>query len=139
MEAFLGPGAAYRIILQPSGDQCGLQLSPHTPLASGPSSARREFELDRRTPVVDKSADRKYAKALFRAIAPYRKWAASRASIHAGQNLEFLQEGAESGCEQLVIRLESISQRSMEGACKGFNRVKEYSPLVNPIHQHGQR
>ena len=83
------------------------------------------------------AADRKYAKELFRSIAPYRKWWASQVSIHAGQDLEFLQRAAESGCKQLFIGLESISQRSMDGARKGFNRVEEYSRLIDRIHGHG--
>ena len=83
------------------------------------------------------AADRKYAKELFRSIAPYRKWWASQVSIHAAQDLEFLKLAAESGCKQLFIGLESISQRSMDGAGKRFNRVEEYSRLVGHIHQHG--
>jgi radical SAM superfamily enzyme YgiQ (UPF0313 family) len=83
------------------------------------------------------AADRKYAKELFRSIAPYRKWWASQVSIHAAQDLEFLKLAAESGCKQLFIGLESISQRSMDGAGKRFNRVEEYSRLVGQIHQHG--
>ncbi len=83
------------------------------------------------------AADRKYAMELFRAIAPYRKWWASQVSIHAGQDLEFLQRAAESGCKQLFIGLESISQRSMDGARKGFNRVEEYGRLIDRIHRHG--
>ena len=83
------------------------------------------------------AADRKYAKELFRSIAPYRKWWASQVSIHAGQDLEFLQCAAQSGCKQLFIGLELISQRSMDGARKGFNRVEEYSRLIDRIHRHG--
>jgi radical SAM superfamily enzyme YgiQ (UPF0313 family) len=83
------------------------------------------------------AADRKYAKELFQSIAPYRKWWASQVSIHAAQDLEFLKLAAESGCKQLFIGLESISQRSMDGAGKGFNRVEEYSRLIDQIHQHG--
>jgi len=83
------------------------------------------------------AADRKYAKDLFRSIAPYRKWWASQVSVHAAQDLEFLKLAAESGCKQLFIGLESISQRSMDGAGKRFNRVEEYSRLIDHIHQHG--
>ena len=83
------------------------------------------------------AADRKYAKDLFRSIAPYRKWWAGQVSIHAAQDLEFLKLAAESGCKQLFIGLESISQRSMDGAGKRFNRVEEYSRLIDHIHQHG--
>jgi radical SAM superfamily enzyme YgiQ (UPF0313 family) len=82
-------------------------------------------------------SDRRYAKELFRAIAPYRKWWSSQVSIHAGQDSEFLQCAAESGCKQLFIGLESISQQSMDGARKEFNRVEEYGRLIDRIHRHG--
>ena len=83
------------------------------------------------------ASDRKYAKALFHAIAPYRKWWSSQVSIHAAQDLEFLESAAQSGCKQLFIGLESVSQKSMDGACKGFNRVEEYGRLIERIHEHG--
>ena len=83
------------------------------------------------------AADREYAKELFRSIAPYRKWWASQVSIHAAQDLEFLQCAVESGCKQLFIGLELISQPSMDGVRKGFNRVESYSRLIDRIHKHG--
>jgi radical SAM superfamily enzyme YgiQ (UPF0313 family) len=83
------------------------------------------------------AADLAYAKELFRAIAPYRKWWSSQASIHAGNDDEFLDAAARSGCKQLFVGLESISQRSMEEVRKGFNRVEEYARIVDRIHAHG--
>jgi radical SAM superfamily enzyme YgiQ (UPF0313 family) len=83
------------------------------------------------------AADRAYAKELFRAITPYRKWWSSQASIHAGRDDEFLEAAARSGCKQLFLGLESLSQRSMTGANKGFNRVDEYAEIVERIHSHG--
>ena len=81
--------------------------------------------------------DREYAKELFRAIAPYRKLWSSQASIHAGGDDEFLEEAARSGCKQLFLGLESISQPSMDGVHKGFNRVEDYFRIVDRIHGHG--
>ncbi len=73
------------------------------------------------------AADLEYAKELCRAIAPYRKWWSSQASIHAGHDDEFLEAAAGSGCKQLFLGLESISRQSMEEVNKGFNKVEEYS------------
>ena len=81
--------------------------------------------------------DREYAKELFRAIAPYRKWWSSQASIHVGGDDELLEAAARSGCKQLFVGLESISQPSMEEVRKGFNRVSEYAGIVERIHAHG--
>ena len=61
------------------------------------------------------AGDREYAKALFRVIAPYQKWWSSQASIHAGQDEEFLALAAQSGCKQLFLGLELISQASLDG------------------------
>ena len=81
--------------------------------------------------------DREYAKALFRAIEPYGKWWSSQASIHAGEDEEFLEWAARSGCKQLFIGLESISQASMNEVHKGFNRVETYARVIERIHAHG--
>jgi len=81
--------------------------------------------------------DREYAKALFRAIEPYRKWWSSQASIQAGEDADFLELAARSGCKQLFIGLESISQASMNEVHKGFNRVEEYARVIQRIQSYG--
>jgi radical SAM superfamily enzyme YgiQ (UPF0313 family) len=83
------------------------------------------------------ASDMEYAKDLFRALAPHRKWWASQVSIHAAHDDEFLELAARSGCKQLFIGLESISQASMNAAGKGFNRVAEYGDAIKRIHSHG--
>lgn len=83
------------------------------------------------------TADKKYAKELFRAIAPYRKWWSSQATVHAAQDDELLDAAARSGCKQLFLGLESVSPSSMKEVRKGFNRVEEYARIVARIHAHG--
>ncbi|MGD0232787.1 MAG: radical SAM protein [Syntrophorhabdales bacterium] len=83
------------------------------------------------------AGDMEYAKGLFRTIAPYGKWWSSQASIHAGRDEEFLEAAAQSGCKQLFLGLESISQQSMAEVKKGFNQVDEYSQVIERIHSHG--
>lgn len=83
------------------------------------------------------AGDMEYAKELFRAITPHRKWWSSQASIHAGRDDEFLEAAAQSGCKQLFLGLESISQQSMTEVKKGFNRVEEYYQIIERIHSHG--
>jgi radical SAM superfamily enzyme YgiQ (UPF0313 family) len=83
------------------------------------------------------AGDLEYAKALFRALAPYRKWWSSQASIHAAADDEFLELAARSGCKQLFIGFESVSQASVNGVSKGFNRVEEYARAIERIHSHG--
>jgi radical SAM superfamily enzyme YgiQ (UPF0313 family) len=83
------------------------------------------------------AGDMRYAKELFRAIAPYRKWWSSQASLQAGRDDGFLQAAAQSGCKQLFLGLESISQQSMVEVNKRFNRVEEYYQIIERIHSHG--
>jgi radical SAM superfamily enzyme YgiQ (UPF0313 family) len=83
------------------------------------------------------AADRDYAKALFRAIAPYKKWWSTQVSVQAGADGEFLELAARSGCKQLFIGLESVSQASLNAVHKGFNRVAEHSRIIERVHSHG--
>jgi radical SAM superfamily enzyme YgiQ (UPF0313 family) len=83
------------------------------------------------------ASDREYAKALFRAITPYHKWWSSQASIQSGEDDEFLELAARSGCKQLFIGLESVSQASMNEVHKGFNRVEEYGRVIERVHSYG--
>ncbi len=83
------------------------------------------------------AGDMDYAKRLFRAIAPHRKWWSSQASVHAGRDDEFLELAARSGCKQLFVGFESLSQQSVAEAHKAFNRTDEYLRIVERIHAHG--
>lgn len=83
------------------------------------------------------AGDMRYAKELFRAIAPHRKWWSSQATLQAGRDDEFLEAAAQSGCKQLFLGLESISQASMTEVNKRINRVEEYFQIIERIHSHG--
>jgi len=83
------------------------------------------------------AGDIEYAKALFRALTPQRKWWSSQASIHAAKDDEFLELAARSGCKQLFIGLESVSQASLNEVSKAFNHVDEYARAIERIHSHG--
>ncbi len=83
------------------------------------------------------ASDMEYAKVLFRALAPHRKWWSSQASIRAADDDEFLELAASSGCEQLFVGLESISQASLNEVHKRFNRVSDYARAIERIHSHG--
>jgi len=83
------------------------------------------------------ASDVEYAKTLFKALTPHRKWWSSQASIHAAQDDEFLELAARSGCKQLFLGLESISQASVNEVHKGFNRVADYARAIERIHSHG--
>ena len=83
------------------------------------------------------AGDMRYAKVLFRALAPHGKWWSSQASLQAGRDDEFLEAAAQSGCKQLFLGLESISQHSLVEVNKKVNRVEEYVRIIERIHAHG--
>ena len=83
------------------------------------------------------AGDMEHAKALFRALAPHRKWWSSQASVQAADDDEFLELAARSGCKQLFLGLESISQASVDEVSKAFNRVDKYALAIERIHSHG--
>ncbi|MDR2615749.1 MAG: radical SAM protein, partial [Oscillospiraceae bacterium] len=82
-------------------------------------------------------ADMAYAKELFRAITPYKKWWTSQASIRAGEDDEFLELAYKSGCRHLFIGFESVLQLSLDSANKRFNKVARYGDIIRNIHRHG--
>jgi radical SAM superfamily enzyme YgiQ (UPF0313 family) len=83
------------------------------------------------------AGDVEYAKSLFRALAPHQKWWSAQAGIEAAKDDEFLELAARSGCKQLFIGLESISQASLNEVSKAFNHVDEYARAIARIHSHG--
>jgi radical SAM superfamily enzyme YgiQ (UPF0313 family) len=83
------------------------------------------------------AADPRYAKALFRAITPYKKWWTAQATIQIAEDEELLRLAAESGCKAFFLGLESFSQASLDGTNKSFNRAKDYRELVARLHGYG--
>jgi radical SAM superfamily enzyme YgiQ (UPF0313 family) len=82
-------------------------------------------------------ASPRYAKELFRAIAPLRKWWTSQTTMASIQDDEFLELAAASGCKALFVGLESINQRSLDAADKRHNQVRDYRRLLQRFHAHG--
>jgi len=81
--------------------------------------------------------DIEYAKALFRALAPHRKWWSAQSSVEAAEDDEFLELAARSGCKQVFLGLESVSQASVNEVSKAFNRVDRYARAIERVHAHG--
>ncbi|MCL5960454.1 MAG: B12-binding domain-containing radical SAM protein [Chloroflexi bacterium] len=83
------------------------------------------------------AADPAYAKSLFRAITPCKKWWTGQATVKVGDDEELLCLAAESGCKAFFIGFESFSQASLDDTNKSFNRVGEYRELVARLHYYG--
>ncbi|HVO30886.1 MAG TPA: radical SAM protein [bacterium] len=82
-------------------------------------------------------AHARYAKDLFRALAPLEKWWTSQTTMASIRDDEFLELAAASGCKALFIGLESVSQQSLDGAAKGHNVVDGYRRLLERCHSFG--
>lgn len=82
-------------------------------------------------------ANPRYAKALFRALIPLKKWWTSQTTMASIRDDEFLRLAAESGCKALFVGLESIYQSSLDDANKSHNQVQNYRHLVEQAHSHG--
>jgi len=82
-------------------------------------------------------ANRDYAKELFAAIAPFKRWWTSQCTADVAQDDEFLSLAARSGCKALFLGLETISQASLDVANKRHNRAGEYAEVIRRFHAHG--
>ena len=79
----------------------------------------------------------KFAKELFRALIPYKiKWVA-QASVTIAKDDELLRLAAASGCIDLLIGFESLSQANLAAVGKRINVVDEYEDVIRKVHSHG--
>lgn len=79
-------------------------------------------------------ANRAYAKELFKAITPYKRWWTSQATADVAFDDEFMELAATSGCKALFLGLETISQQSLHAANKQHNQVKHYEEIIRRFH-----
>ena len=82
-------------------------------------------------------ANRTYAKELFTAITGLGRWWTSQATYDVAFDDEFLRLAAQSGCRALFLGLESISQKSLNGANKRHNNTSLYREVVDRFHHYG--
>ncbi|MBE0478440.1 B12-binding domain-containing radical SAM protein [Candidatus Aerophobetes bacterium] len=78
-----------------------------------------------------------YAKNLFKKLFPLRKKWFGNFSLPRTNDTELLRLAAKSGCIRMGLGFESVSQKSLEGMNKGFNKVKKYEEIVKKIHDEG--
>ena len=79
----------------------------------------------------------RFAKELFRALIPYKiKWVA-QCSVTIASNDELLKLAADSGCIELLIGFESLSQENLTAVGKKINVVDEYEDVIRKVHAHG--
>ena len=84
------------------------------------------------------AANPTYSKSLFKALAPLKiKWY-SQAPINIAHDDELLDLMYKSGCRELFIGFESLSQESLNALGKGkVNKTTDYVEAVAKIYSHG--
>ena len=80
------------------------------------------------------------AKEFFRALAPLRIRWVSQASINAAHDDEFLQLIKASGCQGLLIGIETLNAANLRQMHKGFNTMRGgYEVALANLRRHGIR
>jgi radical SAM superfamily enzyme YgiQ (UPF0313 family) len=78
-----------------------------------------------------------YAKRLFKALVPLKiKWG-SFASVTMTLDRELMKLAENSGCIELFIGFESLSQENLDASHKSWVRADQLKTYVNLFHEHG--
>jgi radical SAM superfamily enzyme YgiQ (UPF0313 family) len=78
-----------------------------------------------------------YAKELFRALIPLKiKWG-SFASVAMTRDDELMKLASDSGCLELFIGFESLSQTNLDASHKSWVRVDKMQEYIKIFHDHG--
>jgi len=83
------------------------------------------------------TANRDYAKKLFRALIPYKIIWMSQASVNAAYDEELLNLAGKSGCKGLFVGLETLSEESLNEIGKSQNKISFYKEAIKRFHHYG--
>jgi radical SAM superfamily enzyme YgiQ (UPF0313 family) len=83
------------------------------------------------------TADREYARRLFRALIPLRKRWVTQSELGIAEDLELVKLAAKAGCTGVFVGMETFSVRNLESVNKGFNRVQKYREAIRTLHRQG--
>jgi radical SAM superfamily enzyme YgiQ (UPF0313 family) len=79
----------------------------------------------------------KYATDFFKRLSEHNLQWTGQSSINIADNIELLKVCAESGCNGLLIGIESIDQQNLIGINKKTNRVYKYAESIKRIQDKG--
>ena len=78
-----------------------------------------------------------FARELFQALIPHKiRWVA-QCSVAIASDDELLKLAADSGCIELLIGFESLSQENLAAMGKKINVVGEYKDIIRKVHTYG--
>lgn len=79
----------------------------------------------------------RWAKDLFRALAPLRIQWMAQSTITMAEDAELAYLAGKSGCVGVFCGLESFSESALGGVHKSFNRVRDYKQKLEVLHDNG--
>jgi radical SAM superfamily enzyme YgiQ (UPF0313 family) len=82
-------------------------------------------------------ADRDYAVRLFSALIPLRIRWYGLTTVLLAEDAELLDLAARSGCQGVLMGLESISKENLRESRKAFNSPDRFVRVVERLHDHG--
>lgn len=82
------------------------------------------------------SKDKLYLKSLCEALIPLKKQWFAPVTISVCYDDELLELMQKSGCYEVLIGFESMSQNSVNAINKNFNSVEDYKKCVEKLHSH---
>lgn len=88
-------------------------------------------------PDVNLISDLAFARELFTAMIPLKKWWFGLTTSAIGCRPELISLMRKSGCVGLLIGFESVNQETQSDIHKGVNAVEEYETLMGELHRNG--
>ncbi|MDR2156869.1 MAG: B12-binding domain-containing radical SAM protein [Clostridiales Family XIII bacterium] len=88
-------------------------------------------------PDVNLLSDIPYAKALFNAMIPLKKWWFGLTTSDVALDDDLVRLFKKSGCKGLLIGFESVNEGSQKEMRKGFNEPPKYKDLMDKLHRNG--
>lgn len=83
------------------------------------------------------TADREYARELFKALAPLRKSWITQSSLEIAEDTDLVQWAAKAGCVGVFVGLETFSERNLNSVDKSFNKISQYKQAILKLHANG--
>lgn len=88
-------------------------------------------------PDADIAANPDYCKKLCKKLIPYQKKWLGQASISVADDNELLKLLSQSGCKNLCLGFESLSNESLKDANKSHNLNRSYKGVIQKLHDYG--
>ena len=83
------------------------------------------------------TVNRRYARELFTAMIPYKKWWLTQVSMDIARDPKLLGLMRASGCIGIFFGMESFGTESLLDANKPQNKAEQYAQMIKELHQRG--